>query len=210
MLALLAACFPSGGSPLRLRAAHPGPRPPDTGEGEQRAIIAKREPIRYLRPAVGVLAERCRRHKATVRRREPTAPIATLDIAHIGDRPSAEVWRWREAPAHQLKGALAVFGVADDRRELIGEDVRQRWKIACAVVLDLEQAAHRFLRLGHGIEVAHVLCSSLPPGELAAGNSSRALFKWPADGFHAAAGPSAPRTLLPWAKRNETRVGRPL
>src|SRR6266404_1398590 len=47
-------------------------------------------------------------------------------------------------------------------RELVRENAGERWEVSRAVVLDLEQNKHRLLRLGHGVEVAHVPCSSLP------------------------------------------------
>ena len=43
----------------RLGAALAGPRPLDAGEGEKGPVGVEREPMRDLRLAVGVLAERC-------------------------------------------------------------------------------------------------------------------------------------------------------
>jgi hypothetical protein len=36
----------------------------------------------------------------------------------------------------------------------------QRWRGTGAIILDHEQTPHRFLRLGHGVEVAHSAHSS--------------------------------------------------
>jgi hypothetical protein len=60
---------------------------------------------------------------------EPAAPIGRFEIAHVGDRRVADVWR-REAPMHHGEFALAIRRRVDNWRYGIRVNSRQGWKIA--------------------------------------------------------------------------------
>ena len=93
---------------------------------------------------------------------KPTPPMRALDVADVGDWRAAELRRSRHSPARHEKLALPIGPHAHDRRELVGEDRRQKRQVAGAVVRRAEEVADGRLALGHAVEVAHVagLCSN--------------------------------------------------
>jgi len=60
--------------------------------------------------------------------------MRALGVSDIGDRRSAELRRPRQAPTGLDELTLATLGIADDGREVVWKDTRQRRRIACAII----------------------------------------------------------------------------
>ena len=158
---------------IGLRPPCPGPRPPDPGKREQRPVLGQGEPVRHLGLAVGVLAERRRRHEAAPLRLQPAAPVGAVQVTDIGDRPGAEIgWRGH-APPHHGQLARAVTGDMDHRRHLVGKDAGQRRQVAERVLHRPGEFPDRSLALGQRVEIAHAPFRRLKPRWGAAGSWER-------------------------------------
>ena len=139
-------CSPSTGA--LLWATHAAPWRPQASEGEQRPIVAQREPFwRLARLRVSVFAKRGRRDNAAARLPEPSAPVRARDVSNIRHRLTAELRRPRHAPSRHDKRALASHSTPNDRRHLVGEDCRKQRQIANAIVPSAKQIADRRLAL---------------------------------------------------------------
>ena len=137
---------------LLLALACPGA--PDPGEGEQRALLAEREPVRRLWQAIGIFAKAGRRGEAALSRLQPRPPVWRSDVAHIGHRARRRIGRRRKAPAHHRQ-LPADGGFAHHRRHHVRKNRREGRQVADAIPARGEQSAHRLLAFGHRIEIAH-------------------------------------------------------
>jgi hypothetical protein len=163
---------------LRLGAARTGPGPPQTREGEQRPVLAQREPVRHGRLAGRILAEARCRDQAPVLRLHPGAPVARRGVADVRDGPVARDRGWAgEAPAHHRQLASAPAR-ADHGRHLVRKDGGQRRHVADTVHHGPIELADRLLAFGDAVEIAHAarltaLDPSAPGGRVRCRAASR-------------------------------------
>ena len=62
-----------------------------------------------------------------------------LHVANVGDGVAAELRRARHAPTHHEQFAIAVFYHSYHGREVVWEDVVERWDVARVVEVDSER-----------------------------------------------------------------------
>jgi hypothetical protein len=82
--------------------------------------------------------------------------VRAIQVADVRDRLTVELRRCRHAPAGHDELAFAICSVANDRRELIGEDAREERQIAGAIVPRAKPVADGRLAFGQGVEITHV------------------------------------------------------
>jgi hypothetical protein len=168
--------------PYRLR------RPLD----EQWPLFAECEPRRRLAGLrVGVFAERCHWHEATVPCRKPAAPVRAHDIADVGDRLAAKLRRAGHAPGRHDQFALTIHAVAHDRRGLVWEDHGERREVAGPVVGGAEQRADGDPPVRRAAPPRSKRCLSPRPRLATPGSGSR--WSWPKfTGFGLSSSPKSP------------------
>jgi hypothetical protein len=124
-------------------------RPSDRGRVLGRPVCRTARTI-----GVDVLAEPGRWNDAAVLDAEPSAPVRAHDFADVRHRLAAVLRRSRDPPVGHRKFAPSG-AIADDRRELVGEDSREGGKVTGPVMGGAEESADRRLTLRLRVKVAH-------------------------------------------------------
>jgi hypothetical protein len=156
----------------------------ESGEGEQRPLVAGREPRRDLLAVNRVVfAEGRERHQAAIGGRQPALPMRARDVADVGGAavgsrrisslkstglPLASSFFarflvafisafWDDGMPQRAITSSRPTSPADDRRRVVRKDAGLGGQIAAAIVSDIdpEQAPDRVDVLGHGVEIAH-------------------------------------------------------
>ncbi len=138
------------------------PARPDASEECKGPTLVERDPDR--RPGAVrlkfVLREAGERNDAAALDAEPSAPTWRGDVSDVGDaaiRVSTLQGedRRRHASAGHRKLSGAIFHIAHDRREIVGEDAGDWREIACGVSERTREFAYRLRAFSDGVEAAH-------------------------------------------------------